>query len=69
MAKRDTLYRQFGPILLEALVEQLLKEINELRTKLALPPRTMADFLSTVHHFAPELPPYDWMQEQTDFPP
>lgn len=64
MSLRDVTYRKFGPLLLEALVDSLLEEINELRTREGLPPRTKEGFLGKTNNNQAHLDPYDWMDEE-----
>ncbi len=61
MALRDSIYEQFGPLILEALVDNLLEEINELRTALGKPPRTKEGFLGSTNNHLDHLPEYNWM--------
>lgn len=61
MSLRDNIYEQFGPLILEALVDNLLEEVNELRTALGKPPRTKEGFLGSTHNHLGHLDPYDWM--------
>lgn len=63
MAQRDVTYRKFGPLLMEALNDALLEEINELRTIAGLQPRTKAYFLGKSNNNQDHLDPYDWMEE------
>lgn len=64
MALRDNVYQKFGPILLEALFDKMLDEINELRTGAGLPPRPKESFLGSAHNHIAHLDLYDWMKEQ-----
>ena len=63
MTTREQLYRKFGPLLLEALTRTLVKQINYIRTQLALSPITAAEFIDELETELTELPEYDWMQE------
>lgn len=63
MALRDNVFEKFGPILLEALVDNMLEEINELRTHAGLPPRTKEAFLGSAHNHLNHLDLYDWMAD------
>lgn len=65
MALRDNIYQQFGPVLIEALFDTTLEEINELRTKLSLPPIPKEEFLGRVHNNLNHLEPYDWMEGES----
>lgn len=69
MALRDDVYRQFGPVLMEALFDMILDEVNQLRTNAGLPERTKEYFLGRAHNAHAHLPPYDWMSEQENYPP
>jgi hypothetical protein len=64
MTDRNTLFRKFGPVLLEAVIELVMDEINILRSDIGLGSRTkqqLIDALKTKHD---TLPLYDWMQEE-----
>jgi len=63
MALRDNVYEKFGPLLIEALLDQLLFEVNELRTRAGLPERTKEYFLGRAHNNLAHLEPYNWMSE------
>lgn len=63
MALRDETYQKFGPLLLEALIDSLLEEINELRVNAGLQPRTKAYFLGKSNNNQNHLDPYNWMEE------
>lgn len=64
MALRDNVYEKFGPLILEALFDTMLDEINELRTRAELPERPKEAFLGSVHNHLNHLEPYDWMNEE-----
>lgn len=64
MALRDTVYQKFGPLLLESLIDNLLEEVNELRTGAGLPPRPKAAFLGSAHNSLAHLTDYDWMDQE-----
>lgn len=61
MANRDELYREFGPLLLEAIVLIMLDEINELRTNIGLSPRTKQQVLNTLDTKLDGLTNYTWL--------
>lgn len=61
MAKRDELYRQFGPLLLEAVVSTFTDYINPLRAKANLPPVTPNDVMTKIEEKLQGHDPYDWM--------
>ena len=63
MAQRDVTYHKFGPLLMEALFDTMLDEINELRVSLGKPPRTKAYFLGKSNNHQNHLQPYDWMRK------
>lgn len=63
MALRDITYQKFGPLLMEALFDAILEELNELRTQAGLPLRTKAYFLGKSNNIQNHLQPYDWMDE------
>lgn len=65
MALRDNLYQQFGPLTVEALFDTMLEEINELRTRLSLPPIPKEEFLDRAHNNLNHLEPYNWMEGET----
>lgn len=62
MSIRDVTYRKFGPLLLEALIDTLLEEINELRIDAGKQPRTKAYFLGKSNNNQDHLEPYNWME-------
>jgi len=64
MSQRDTVYRKFGPLMLEALFDNMLEEINELRTRASLPARPKDQFLGSAHNHLSHLEPYDWMETE-----
>lgn len=61
MEKRDELFRQFGPILLEAIVDFLLDNVNTLRREQGMPEITKDKYLTLLLNHITELPPYEWM--------
>lgn len=61
MAQRDEVYQKFGPLLIEALFDKMLEEINELRTNAGLPERPKDQFLGSAHNNLAHLDHYDWM--------
>ncbi|MBA7625084.1 hypothetical protein ES703_32505 [subsurface metagenome] len=63
MSLRDDTYQKFGPLLLEALIDAMLDEVNELRTKAGLPLRTKEYFLGRSNNNQNHLPDYDWMDD------
>ncbi len=63
MAERDELYKQFGPILLEAQVLVLLEQINILRNNQGMPEITEQDLIDSLNNHLSEIEPYDWMSE------
>lgn len=63
MALRDNTYAKFGPLLIEALFDTMLEEINFLRTELSLPVITKEHFLGRSNNNQAHLEPYDWMDE------
>ena len=69
MAQRDEVYHKFGPLMLEALFDRMLEEVNELRTALNKPPRPKDAFLGSAHNNLAHLTPYDRITEKENFPP
>ena len=61
MAKRDDLFRQFGPLLIEAIVDFVLDNVNALRKEQGMPEISKDDYLDLLSNHVSELPPYDWM--------
>lgn len=61
MDRRNEVFHLFGPKLLEGFLELLLSEINELRTREGLPPRTKLQAYEEIMNHATTLPDYDWM--------
>lgn len=64
MAVRDDMYQQFGPLLLEGLIDNLLEEINFLRTNAGMPLIQKEAFLGTTNNHLGHLPQYDWMNQE-----
>lgn len=64
MNKRSEVFELFGPKLLEGFCEMLLSELNILRTKAGLPPRTKQQVYDEIINHATTLPDYDWMNEE-----
>lgn len=64
MALRDVTFEKFGPLLLEAICESLLEEINALRIANGLPAETFASFMGTLNNSLNHLTPYGWMENQ-----
>ncbi|MBW1996366.1 MAG: hypothetical protein JRJ29_00235 [Deltaproteobacteria bacterium] len=63
MAIREEVYERWGPMLLEAIVRLLVNEINILRQKVGLPPRTMAQVLAAVLNEYNSLEEFDFVKE------
>lgn len=63
MALRDVTYEKFGPLLMEALFDCMLDEINRLRAQLSLPQIPKAEFLGRSNNIQNHLTPYNWMGE------
>ena len=64
MEKRDILFAKFGPILLEAIVDFLLDNVNALRREQGMPEITKDDYLTQLLNHVSEVPPYEWMSEE-----
>lgn len=64
MSLRDDTYIKFGPLLMEALFDTMLDEINFLRTANGLPVRTKEYFLGRSNNNQDHLEPYDWMKDE-----
>ena len=60
MAQRDTLYRQFGPKLIEALAEVIKDEINILRAQHGLADRTVGQLATAIEGKLASAIDYDW---------
>lgn len=63
MALRDVTYQKFGPLLMEALFDTMLEEVNDLRVNAGLQPRTKSYFLGKANNNQNHLDPYGWMEE------
>jgi len=61
MATRDELFRQFGPLLIEALFDFLLDNVNTLRRNQGMPEITKQEYIDQLSNHITELEPYDWM--------
>lgn len=64
MATRETLFRQFGPLLIEAMFDFLLDNVNTLRVNQGMPPITKQEYIELLTNHLSELEPYDWMSEE-----
>lgn len=64
MATREELYKQFGPVLIEALTLITMDEINLLRVEAGLPPRTKTQLMNAIQAKLDSLDLYDWMTER-----
>lgn len=60
---REAMYRQFGPILLEAVVRVVKDEINILRAQHGLSARTDQQLINALETKMAELPKYAWMTD------
>lgn len=69
MDKRSEVFQMFGPKLLEAFLELIFAENNELRTRVGLPPRTKQQVYDEIVNHVTTLPDYDWMSPPENFPP
>ena len=58
---RDELYHQFGPLLIEALVDILLEEITELAVKSKTMAKTKQQVMDAVDVKFKSFSKYDWM--------
>lgn len=64
MAQRDDLFQQFGPLLIEAIVDFMLDTVNILRQEQGMPEITKDEYLTQLTNHVTELEPYDWMEEE-----
>jgi hypothetical protein len=62
MANRDTLYRKFGPLIIDAIMVLVFQEINSLRTKVGLTPYTSQQAIDALQSKLELLSKYDWME-------
>lgn len=63
MAQRDVFFKQFGPKLVECLVDFLLDTINELRQEQGGQIITKEDYLTLLSNHITEIEPYEWETE------
>ena len=63
MSTREKVYRHFGPVLIEALCDIIMDEINILREFAGLAPHTKQQLIDVLKAKHDELSPYDWMSE------
>lgn len=61
MEKRDELFAKFGPLLVEAITDFLLDNVNALRQEQGMQPITKDEYLNLLLNHITELPPYEWM--------
>lgn len=64
MALRDVTYEKFGPLLMEALFDVVLEELNICRTALGLPVRPKEYFFGKSNNNLNHLDDYDWMTKE-----
>lgn len=60
---REELYKEFGPMLVEAIVILTKEEINIIRVELGLLERTNEQIIDAIGNKLEGLEKYDWMQE------
>lgn len=63
MILRDEVFRKFGPLLLEAITDFLLDNVNTLRLEQGMPKITKDEYLTQLLNHVTELEPYDWMTQ------
>jgi hypothetical protein len=66
MADREQTYRNFGPMMLEAIVRLIFSEINILRQRASLEPRTVQQGLDALKNQIDQLEEYEWQKEQRE---
>ena len=59
---RDEIYQRFGPLMLEAIVRVIFSEINILRTRAGLEPRTLQQGIDALETHLGQLSKYQWME-------
>jgi len=59
---RSEFYAQFGPLMLEAIVEEFRKEINKLRVLAGLSEKDEAQFMDKIGKSLKKLEKHDWMK-------
>jgi len=64
MATRESLYRSFGPQLMEAVVKLMLQEVNVLRVNAGLAERTSQQLLDGLASKLADTDKYDWMSNE-----
>jgi hypothetical protein len=64
MATREDLYKQFGPLMVEALMRLVFSEINILRQRAGLSERTVQQGIDALETQLSNLSKYDWMNNQ-----
>lgn len=65
MSQRDELFRLFGPILIEAVTDFLLDNINTLRKEQGMKEITKDEFCTMLLNHVTKLEPYSWMNQGT----
>ena len=61
---RDVIYRHFGPMLLEAVVDIIMDEINILRAEAGLNARNKSQLINALENKLTGLSKYNWMDNQ-----
>lgn len=59
---KEELYHRDGPLLTNAIVNVIIREINIIREELGLPERTGQQVLDSLSTELDSLPLYDWMK-------
>lgn len=63
MSTRDEVFRQFGPLLTEAIADFLLDNVNALRKEQGMSEIKKDDYLALLMNHLSTLELYDWMKE------
>lgn len=63
--KRAETYQKFGPKLMDAVVQVMTSEINEVRTNAGLKEKTNEEIMDEINTILATMEDYDWMEEQT----
>ena len=61
MTTRKELYKKFGPLLMDSIVQIIKDEINILRVKAGLPERTNEQLVNTINTKLDGMELYPWM--------
>ncbi len=58
--EREELMQRFGPKLIEAIMKEIREELDEIRAKIALTPKSEQDFIDGISEKLNNIEDYSW---------